>query len=101
MSKSVRRQLKSLLHRYGPGMISCRQFEDFVVEYFDETLSLQQRTLFDAHIKFCRECRDYLMAYRQTIALGKAAFKDRAGPLPDDVPKELVEAILAAQRKRR
>jgi anti-sigma factor RsiW len=97
--KHTRRRAKSLIHKYIPGMINCAQFEAFVIDYCERTLPIGQRLRFDAHLKFCRECRDYLAAYKQTIALGKAAFDDPAGPLPEDVPDDLVKAILSAREQ--
>lgn len=88
---------KGIMHKYLPGMISCAQFEEFMIDYSEGTLPAGQRRRFEAHLNFCRECRDYLAAYNQTIALGKAAFAERDAPLPDDVPEDLIAAVLAAR----
>lgn len=88
---------KRALHKFIPGLINCVQFEEFMMNYFEGTLPPARRMSFNAHLKVCRECRDYLAAYKQTIELGKAAFENRDGPLPDDVPEDLVQAILAAR----
>jgi hypothetical protein len=42
----------------------------------------------------------YLASYQETIALGKAAL-DADGPVPEDVPPRLIEAILKARRRGR
>jgi hypothetical protein len=39
----------------------------------------------------------YLESYRETIRLGREACEPD-GPLPEEVPEELVEAILASRR---
>ncbi len=46
----------------------------------------------------CRPCRTYLDSYRKTIELGQVAFTDLDAAVPDDVPDELVNGILAARR---
>lgn len=96
-AKRPRSARKRPLHKVIPGLINCVQFEEFMVNYFEGTLPPVRRMSFNAHLKMCRECRDYLAAYKQTIDLGKAVFKDPDGPLPDDVPEDLVQAILAAR----
>ena len=95
--KRPRPARKRPLHKIVPGLINCVQFEDFMMSYFEGTLSPMRRLSFNAHLRICRECRDYLAAYKQTIELGKAAFAEPAAPLPDDVPEDLVKAILSAR----
>lgn len=91
------RWLKGMMLKHMPLMITCREFEDFILDYLEETLPERQRKIFELHIKVCRECRSYLAAYRNTMALAKGAFADPEQPLPDDVPEDLVKAILAAR----
>jgi hypothetical protein len=38
-------------------------------------------------------------AYRKTMQLGKAAYAHLEGEVPDQVPEQLVRAILAARTK--
>ena len=42
-------------------------------------------------------CSRYLAAYRLTIEISKRAFEELDQPVPDDVPEDLVKAILAAR----
>ena len=93
----LRRMIKGLMLRHGPGMITCREFETFILEYLDDALPAAQRRVFELHMKICRECREYLSAYQASIALGKAAFEDADGPIPDDVPEDLIHAIVKAR----
>jgi len=58
-----------------------------------------QRRVFEFHLKVCRECRDYLAAYRRTIEVSKRVFDDADVPVPDDVPEDLVRAILDARAR--
>lgn len=80
-----------------PLMLTCRQVEDFLLDYVEGTLPRGQRLIFDLHLALCRECRDYLAAYRKAIELGKAAFPHGDAPVPEEVPEDLVQAILAAR----
>ena len=96
--KRSRPARKRPLHKFIPGLINCVQFEEFMLSYFENTLPPLRRMSFNAHLKICCECRDYLAAYRQTIELGKAVFEEPEGPLPDDVPEDLVKAILAVRK---
>ena len=93
----LRRRVKGMMLRHMPMMITCREFEDFILAYLDGELPLRQRRIFEFHIRVCRECRDYLTAYRLSTELAKRAFGDPDQPLPDDVPEDLVKAILAAK----
>ena len=53
--------------------------------------------MFELHIKLCRECRDYLAAYRRTMAISRRALDAPDDAVPEDVPEDLIEAILAAR----
>lgn len=83
----------------GP-MITCRELIDFLWRYVEDELSPEERKTFERHLSMCGSCRAYLDSYRKTIALGKAAFTDVDADLPNDVPEELIEGILAARRAR-
>lgn len=92
------RRMKGLMLRNLPLMIDCEQFESFLIDYLEGDLPDRQRAVFEFHLKICRECRDYLAAYRRTIEVGKAAFIDPQADLPDDVPDDLVKAVLEARK---
>ena len=91
------RWIKGMMERHMPMMITCEQFEDFVLAYIEDELPRRQRSVFEFHLKICRECRDYLAAYRRTVELGKAAFAEPSAPLPDTVPEDLIKAVLDAR----
>ena len=92
------RRIKGLMLRKLPLMIDCAQFENFLIDYLEGDLTDRQRAVFEFHLKICRECRDYLAAYGRTIEVGKAAFADPSADLPDDVPEDLVKAVLEARK---
>ena len=78
-------------------MLTCRELIDFLAAYPDGELAPEARAAFEAHLSLCPNCVDYLASYRETIRLGKQACEPDA-ELPADVPRELVDAILAARR---
>ena len=77
--------------------MTCKEFVEFLWQYFDETLSKEQRFLFDAHMAVCPDCVNYLQNYRETMRLGGEALQDAGDEVPGDVPEELVRAILDAK----
>lgn len=78
-------------------IISCREFDEFIVSYLDGTLPTRQRMLFQGHLAMCSKCRRYLKRYKQTMNLAKIAYEpikqDRS-----DVPDDLVKSIMNAKR---
>lgn len=92
------RLMKRGMLKWMPGMITCEEFEHFVVDYLDDALPDNQRRIFERHLKICPECIDYIEHYKQTIELATQAveyseFKDAGNP-----PKDLLAAILDAQQ---
>jgi anti-sigma factor RsiW len=78
-------------------LLTCRELIDFLAAYLDDELAPEARADFEAHLCLCPSCVDYLASYRETIRLGKQACEPDA-ELPADVPRELVDAILATRR---
>jgi anti-sigma factor RsiW len=79
--------------------LTCREVADFLMAYEDGELSAEMRAEFDAHLVVCPDCVAYLAGYRATVALGRQAFADAHAAAADEVPEELVQAVLAARRK--
>lgn len=79
--------------------ITCREFVDFLMDYLEGSLEADVRSTFKGHMDDCPSCVTYLDTYRETVALGKRILCDAPdGPVPEDVPDDLVQAILAARR---
>lgn len=76
------------------GMITCREFEEFISSYLEGELSKREHSRFQRHLRICRACRQYLQAYQQTIKVGRAVFTSPDEPVPDDVPESLIDTIL-------
>ena len=82
-------------------MITCRELYEFIHDYLSGELPVPERRKFEDHLAICPSCVHYLDSYRQTVALGKAAFLEDDDPIPTDVPEELVRAILDSRRPPR
>ena len=91
------RWIKGLMLKHMHRMITCKEFEDFVLRYLDGELSGRQKAILKLHLAICRECRDYLAAYQRTVELGRGVFGSPEEPVPEDVPEDLVRAILDAR----
>ncbi len=78
-------------------MMNCREFVEFLMAYLDDELDESVRAVFEAHLGNCKRCVSFMDTYQQTIQLGRVACEDDA-PVPEDAPRELVDAILAARK---
>jgi anti-sigma factor RsiW len=86
--------------RRGPGierLVTCQDFASFILEYLENELQPATRATFEHHLSICPNCVRYLAHYEATVAAGRSAFQEPDGVLPQDVPDELVRAILAAR----
>ena len=79
--------------------MTCREFTDFLMEYFSGQLPASVHTEFERHLVDCPECSTYLKSYEETVRLGKAAFTELDTAVPVEVPETLVQAILASRRR--
>ena len=73
-------------------MTTCEELIRFLADYLADEVPADTRARFEAHLVGCASCRAYLASYRTTIGLAKASAE---GPEIEDVPPELVAAILA------
>jgi hypothetical protein len=74
-----------------PNEMACREFVQLVTDYFENALSLEDRTRLEQHLVFCTYCVDYLQQMRDTL---KATGRLRV----EDLPAEGQERVLAAFR---
>lgn len=68
---------------------------NFISDYVEGSLPAETLADFEHHLDVCPSCVAYLQTYRTTIATAVAAGRTPAGPA-EDVPEELVQAILAS-----
>ena len=95
---NILRWLKGFMLKHMYGMITCKEFEDFILDYLDDELPALQRSRFERHIRLCRECKQYLQAYQRTLEVSRAVFPLADSPVPNDVPEDLIKAILKARK---
>ena len=95
---SMKRRLKGMMLKRMHSMITCLEFENFIQNYLDDTLPRTQRKLFVWHMRICKECRDYLAAYSRASELGQATLGNADEPVPQDVPEDLLQAIIDASK---
>ncbi len=76
--------------------IGCREFVNLVGAFHDKDLSAAQLSAFEAHPGRGEKCREYLNSYEATIRLAKSAMQAPERAVPDTIPEDLVEEILAA-----
>jgi hypothetical protein len=76
--------------------LSCREFVEFLDDFFDDALPAARQRVFVHHVERCTSCRHYLESYRLTIVLSRRACCDEADAVPTDLPESLVSAILDA-----
>lgn len=79
--------------------MTCRDFAQFIMDYLEGLLPADVQHPFEQHLSICPACDRYLSRYRATVAQGRAAFDEPDAPLPDEVPEELVSAILESLRR--
>ena len=94
----VRYWVKGLMYRYLPGMMTCLEFENFLVDYFDNDLTVEQKTVFEKHLKTCRECKEYLAAYKRTMEIAASGRFSSYEIMPKEIPEDLISAILDARK---
>jgi len=81
--------------------ITCQELLDFLYLYLEDELPRGRRLEFDRHLTVCEPCRNYIYQYKETIRLGRVAQVDAEGEaLPEEVPRELVRAVLKALKQR-
>ncbi len=84
------------LLQYGPGLITCRQFDGFVADYVDGNLTDRQLRVFEGHMVLCPMCRIHFRTYLATFEMSQQAFGSSSSFVPDSVPEDLTLAVLDA-----
>jgi anti-sigma factor RsiW len=77
--------------------MTCREFADFMMDYLTGELGPAETAAFERHLSRCPKCPEYFRQYKATVEAGRAAFPESDAELPDDVPEDLVQAILASR----
>jgi anti-sigma factor RsiW len=77
--------------------MTCEELIGVLTDYVAGSLDSSAQGVLEAHLGDCPECLEYLRSYRETIRLARATAAEDA---VDEMPAALVEAILAATRRR-
>ena len=78
--------------------MTCQELIEFLMSFLDGELPRVEKRRFDQHLEGCPECTRYVASYRETVKLGKMICRPGDSKLPEDLPDDLIEAILAARR---
>lgn len=79
--------------------MTCREFSEFLSDYLASELPAEARQVFQQHFDECPTCIDYVKSFESTIRLGQCVCTHPDDPVPQDVPEDLVKAILAGRKK--
>ncbi len=77
--------------------MTCKEFIDFMLEYFEDDLTENRRKIFEEHMNACSDCVAYMESYQKTVKLVQNAGLDEDDSVDTEVPKDLIDAILAAK----
>ncbi len=76
-----------------PFMISCKEFDQFIIDYLERQLPFIKRLIFNLHLLLCSDCRAYIKAYQKSIEVGKKYYEEMGKETREDPPEELLEII--------
>jgi anti-sigma factor RsiW len=74
---------------------TCREVIGFLLEYLSGELPPERERAFEEHLAECPSCVAYLQTYRSTIRLARETLAPSG--TPEELPRELLQAILAAR----
>jgi anti-sigma factor RsiW len=79
--------------------LTCKEALDFLMDYLDGELPIEQRRAFEEHLRECPSCVRYIESYRATVVLAGGAYDRPAAP--PSIPPGVMDAVRAALRRRR
>lgn len=79
--------------------MTCRELTDFILDYLSGELPEPVLAEFRGHLSRCPNCVNYLQNYEDAVRAGRAAFSSANDEPPEDLPEELVQAVLAARAR--
>lgn len=77
--------------------VDCREVVTFLWAYLADELPPEKAAAFERHLTGCDACVSYLETYKSTIELTKGAL---AEPAAEEIPEDLVRAVLAARQRQ-
>ena len=79
--------------------MTCKEFIDFMLDYYEGDLHENRREVFEQHLHACKDCAAYMESYQKTVELVQDAGIAENDIVDPKVPKDLVDAILATKPK--
>ncbi len=89
-------ELMKLIMKYN---MSCKEVEEFLMDYLEGNLGFCTRVRFRLHILMCPDCPKYIQEYKNTVVLGKSMFDHLDDESIENVPEEIIHAILSIKKK--
>lgn len=80
-------------------LITCRELVEFLNDYLAGELPPEGQAEVEFHLARCLSCVAYMKSYRESVRLGRKVLCASPGDVAEDVPADLVRAILAARRR--
>lgn len=84
--------------QYVPGMLTCKEVDNFLYDFHEGQLSYAEKIKFKLHLSMCSECKAYVQGYKNAIRISQDGFI-KANPI-ENVPEELIEVILKSRTKK-
>jgi anti-sigma factor RsiW len=79
--------------------MTCRDVIEFLMDYLAGEVSPEERAVFEQHLAICPPCVAYLKTYQETIQLEQSVLSQPEEPICEEIPDDLVQAIMAARKK--
>jgi len=96
MIKDFARSMRGMMSKL-PGMIDCKQVDEFLMAYIEKELPPSQMKVVDRHLLICPDCRRYIAEYRRTLDALNVSRLENEESLAE-VPQDLIQAILHARK---
>jgi anti-sigma factor RsiW len=82
----------------GKSYIPCEEVVTFLWAYVAGELPAKKTSEFERHLAVCPSCVAYLDSYRKTIELSHESFQPGSCEPDEEMPDDLIQAVLAARR---
>ena len=90
--------IKRLMTQHMRGMLTCEEVDSFIFDFHEGSLSYSEGLKFKLHLSMCRECRDYVSKYKDTIRNAQTKFI-KPNQI-ENVPEDLMQAILKSRKNK-
>ncbi|MDZ4685207.1 MAG: zf-HC2 domain-containing protein [Planctomycetaceae bacterium] len=77
-------------------MLTCQEVIDYLSAYVARELPPDEQTAMERHLAVCPPCVNFLKTFRTTLAVARSS---KRLPTEEELPEELVRAVLAARQR--